>query len=59
MADKKNPTYKFWNGKNLEGGPVVGDKTLIGEGPRAGKTAAKYQVANDTVSADNLQQDPK
>lgn len=59
MADDKTPTYKFWNGKNLEGGPAVGDKSLISEGPRTGKTLAKYQVANDTVSADNLQEGQK
>jgi hypothetical protein len=55
MGEAKNPTYKFWNGKNLRGGSVVGDPGLISEGPRDGKTAAKYEVANDTVSADNLQ----
>lgn len=59
MADDKNPTDKFWNGKNLKGGAAVGDKDLIGAGPRTGKTQAKYQVANETVSADNLQQDPQ
>ena len=59
MADDKNPTYKFWNGKNIAGGSTVGDKDLITAGPRTGKTLAKYQVANDTVAADNLQEDPK
>ncbi|MDT8902802.1 hypothetical protein [Anaeroselena agilis] len=57
--DSKTPTYKFWNGKNLEGSSVVGDPNLIAEGPRTGKTAAKYEVANETVSADNLQKDAK
>ena len=56
MADDKTPTYKFWNGKNIDGGSRAGDKGLIAEGPRTGKTAAKYQVANETVSADNLQE---
>ncbi len=57
MADTKNPTYEFWNGKNLAGSSSVGDKNLISAGPRTGKTAAKYEVANETVSADNLQKD--
>lgn len=57
MADTKNPTYKFWNGKNLAGSPSAGDKSLISAGPRTGKTAAKYEVANETVAADNLQKD--
>ncbi len=59
MANDKTPVYKFWNGKNIDGGSVVGDKNLIGEGPRHGKPSAKYQVANDTVAADNLQKKPR
>ncbi len=55
--DSKNLPYKYWNGKNIKGSSVVGDQDLISEGPRAGKTAAKYEVANETVSADNLQND--
>ena len=52
MADQKND---FWNGKNLTGESHVGAKSLISEGPRKGATQAKYEVANETVSADNLQ----
>jgi hypothetical protein len=59
MANDKTPVYKFWNGKNLEGGSRVGDKDLIGEGPRHGKTNAKYEVGNDTVAADDLQKTPR
>ncbi len=55
--DSKNLPYKYWNGKNLKGNSAVGDQNLISESPRDGKTAAKYEVANETVSADNLQHD--
>ena len=55
MADKKNPDYKFWNGKNVNGGSTVGDKDLISETDRKSKTGTKYVVGNETVSTDNLQ----
>jgi hypothetical protein len=55
LAQNKNPEYKFWNGKNVEGGSKAGDKDLISEGARKGKTAAKYAVSNDTVSGKDLQ----
>lgn len=55
--DSKNLPYKHWNGKNIKGSSAVGDQSLISAGPRSGKTAAKYEVANETVSADNLQND--
>ncbi|MDR7866794.1 MAG: hypothetical protein RIN56_08230 [Sporomusaceae bacterium] len=55
--DSKNLPYKYWSGKNLKGSSAVGDQSLISAGPRDGKTAAKYEVANETVSADNLQKD--
>lgn len=57
MADKKNPEYKFWNGKNVNGGSTVGNKDLISEQNRRSKTGEKYVVGNDTVSTDNLQKD--
>lgn len=59
MTKNNNPEYKFWNGKNPEGGSTVGNRELIQPGPRDSKTAAKYQVGNDTVAADNLQQKPR
>lgn len=59
MANEKKPQYKFWNGKNPDGKSYVGDPDLISEGPRDSKTGAKYQVANETVSAGNLQKRPK
>jgi len=55
--DSKNLPYKYWNGKNLKGSSAVGDQDLIAAGPRTGRTAAKYEVANETVSADNIQSD--
>ena len=57
MADKKNPEYKFWNGKNVNGGSTVGDKDRISEQNPQNKTGAKYVVGNETVAADNLQKD--
>lgn len=58
MVDEKKTAYKFWNGKNPGGGPAVGNQDLIGEKPRTGKTSAKYEVANETVAAGNLQNKP-
>lgn len=52
MTDKKTA---FWNGKNLAGATQVGTKGLISEGSRTSPTQSKYQVSNDTVSADDLQ----
>lgn len=52
MTDKKTA---FWNGKNLASETQVGTKGLISEGPRTSLTQSKYQVSNDTVSADDLQ----
>ena len=57
MADKKNPQYKFLNGKNVNGGSTVGDRDRISEQNPQNKTGAKYVVGNETVSADNLQKD--
>ena len=54
MANK-NETYKHWNGKNLDGASFVGDKDLIKDVKRDSKTAQKYEVSNDTISADDLQ----
>lgn len=59
MARDNNPEYRFWNGKNGKGSSVAGSSNLINEGPRTGKTETKYEVANDTVSSDNLQKNPK
>ena len=47
MTANKSPEYKFWNGKNVEGGSNVGNKNLISEGPKD-KTGSKYEVSNDT-----------
>jgi hypothetical protein len=52
MTDKKTA---FWNGKNVAGETHAGAKGLISEGPRTSLTQSKYQVSNDTVSADDLQ----
>lgn len=52
MANQKTD---FWNGKNLPGESHVGAKSLISEGPRTSPTQSKYQVSNDTISADDLQ----
>ncbi len=52
MTDKKTG---FWNGKNVAGESHVGAKGLINEGPRRSLTQSKYQVSNDTISADDLQ----
>lgn len=51
----KSQEYAHWNGKNPEGKSYVGNPDLIEAGPRNSKTAAKYDVSNDTVAADNLQ----
>lgn len=56
MATEKT---EFWNGKNLAGKTHVGAKGLISEGPRTSLTQSKYQVSNDTVSADELQPDAR
>jgi len=45
----------FWNGKNVADQTQVGTKSLISEGSRTSPTQSKYQVSNDTVSADDLQ----
>ena len=50
-----NKKTEFWNGKNLASETHVGTKGLISEGPRTSLTQSKYQVSNDTVSADDLQ----
>ncbi|SDE72775.1 hypothetical protein [Sporomusa acidovorans] len=54
MTGKKT---EFWNGKNFAGETQVGAKGLLSEGPRTSLTQSKYQVSNDTVSADELQSD--
>ncbi|WP_425060648.1 hypothetical protein SCACP_13850 [Sporomusa carbonis] len=45
----------FWNGKNIAGKSQVDAKWLISEGPRTSPTHSKYQVSNETISADDLQ----
>lgn len=55
MTTKKT---EFWNGKNLAGKTHAGVEGLISEGRRTSLTQSKYQVSNDTVSADDLQPSP-
>jgi hypothetical protein len=52
----KQKTYGFWNGKNIDGSSKVGKEDLI-SAQRTSKTAAKYDVSNETVTTDNLQND--
>lgn len=59
MGKETSREYKFWNGKNTDGKSAAGSPDLIDEGPRTGKTQAKYVVGNESVAADNLQQKPK
>lgn len=54
MGGKKSATA-FWNGKNIPGKTNGAD--LIQESPRNSKTGAKYEVSNETIAADDLQQE--
>lgn len=55
----KNREYAHWNGKNPEGKSYVGNPDLLAAGPRNSKTAAKYDVSNETVAGNDLQKQPK
>lgn len=57
MADDKNPVYKFWNGKNINGKSVVGDPNLIESASSNNVEGMQYEVGVDTFSADDLQPD--
>jgi hypothetical protein len=57
MADDKNPVYRFWNGKNINGASVVGDTNLIEQASRNNVNGEQYAVSVDTFSADDLQPD--
>jgi hypothetical protein len=51
-------TYRFWNGKNIDGESFVGKDDLI-PANRNTATLAKYDVSNETVSINNLQNEPQ
>lgn len=52
MHDDKKRVYSFWNGKNIDGKEMFYD--LIEEENRTGQTESKYDVSNETLSADEL-----